>query len=977
MFLRKQLLLVAIFAICCATASDLYANGGNAKKVWRQIDDTELAKRPLKRQQVPMNYGTFSLDKAAMDAELLGAPEEFTAVSAPKIIEIPMPDGTISRFSIVHALNIEAGLLAKYPELGRTYRGQGIDDPTATAAIDFLPNGFHAMILSPNGTVMIDPYAQGDTSNYVSYFKRDLARSDDWSCEVGKGFNGLVDLTKYNIPDEVTNDVISGATLRTYRTAVAANAEYCVAVTGGGGNNTMANCLAAQVLIMNRVNGVYERDVALRMVLVANNDLVVYAANNMTCPVGTGGSACNSGNDPYSNSPNAINENTPNLNTVIGSANYDVGHVFSTGSGGVAQLNSPCGASKGAGTTGLPNPVGDPFAIDYVAHELGHQWGSNHTFNASVGGCSGNRSSANSFEPGSGITIMGYAGLCSPQDLGFNSIDTFHVRSLEVIVAFSQVNNGNTCSTQTSTGNTPPTVNLVTAGPYNIPKQTPFYLEASGTDPNGDTLTYDWQQYNAGGVSGASTTSPNSDADGTPRPLFRNYVPQSSGVRYFPSLNFIRNNANVPPTNTGGVMTGELMSAITRTMNFQVVIRDNRANGGGINSGTVAVNVDGASGPFNVTFPNTFQNWNGNSSQTITWNVANTTAAPVSAANVAIKFSTDGGLTFPTTILASTPNDGSETVTIPNINTTQGRIKIEAVGNIFFDMSDTNFNVTAVAVSGVRAPFDYDGDDKTDISIYRPSLGQWWYQRSSNATVSAGTFGGASDKIVPADFTGDQKADWAIFRPSTNEWFVLRSENLTFYAFPFGASGDTPVTGDFDGDGKADATIHRPSTNTWFINKSTGGTDIIGFGAAGDKPVVADYDGDGKADIAIWRPSVGQWWIRRSSNATVFVAPFGSTADKPVQGYWTADNKADVAFWRPSTGEWFVLRSEDSSFYAVPFGTNGDIPAPGDYDGDDRFDTAVFRPSSNTWFINRTTAGTLIQAFGATGDLPTPNAYVP
>ncbi|MBL8182160.1 MAG: hypothetical protein JNL64_11195, partial [Blastocatellia bacterium] len=689
MFSKKQLL-IASLALVCATAGFAFANGGNAKKVWRQIDDTDLAKRPMKRQRVPMNYAAFTLDKAVMDGELLGAPEEFTAGVAPKIIELPMPNGTTERFSVVHALNVEPGLLIKYPELGRTYRAQGIDDPTATATIDFLPNGFHAMILSPGGTVMVDPYAEGDTSNYVSYFKRDMPRVDDWSCDVGKGFGSLIDLNKYNIPDESTSDVTSGATLRTYRLALAATFEYCNTVTGGGGNNTIANCLAAEVVIMNRVNGVYERDLALRMVVVANNDQITYAANNTAA---CGGVACTSGNDPYSNNNGStmLGQNQTNLDARIGTANYDIGHVFSTGGGGIASLVSPCNASvKAQGVTGLPSPFGDPFAIDYVAHEMGHQWGSNHTFNATSGGCSGNRSNANSFEPGSGITIMGYAGLCSPQDLAGNSIDTMHVRSLEVIVSFSQVNNGNTCSAQSATGNTPPTVNLVTAGPYFIPKQTPFYLEATGTDPNGDTLTYDWQQYNAGGVSGASTTSPNSDADGIPRPLFRNYLPQASGIRYFPSLGFIRNNANVPPTTTSGFMTGELLPAITRTMNFQVVIRDNRASGGGINSGTVQVDVDGNSGPFNVTAPNTGVSWNGNSSQTVTWNVANTTAAPVNAANVAIKFSSDGGLTFPTTILASTPNDGTQTITVPNVTTTQGRIKVEAVGNIFFDMSDVN-----------------------------------------------------------------------------------------------------------------------------------------------------------------------------------------------------------------------------------------------------------------------------------------------
>ena len=459
-------------------------------------------------------------------------------------------------------------------------------------------------------------------------------------------------------------------------------------------------------------------------------------------------------------------------------------------------------------------------------------------------------------------------------------------------------------------------------------------------------------------------------------PILRPYAPTASGTRYFPSLQFIRNNANVPPNTTGGFMTGELLPSITRTMTFQVIVRDNRVNGGGINSNSTTVNVDGASGPFNVTAPNTAVTFAGNSAQTVTWDVANTTAAPVSAANVKITYSTDGGLTFPTTLLASTPNDGTQSVTIPNTATTLGRIKVEGDGNIFFDISNVNFTVTAVT-STLRAPFDYDGDDKTDLSIFRPAPGQWWYQKSSDGGNAAVTFGSSTDKIVPADYTGDQKTDFAFYRPSSGQWFILRSEDFSFFAFPLGVSTDIPVPADYDGDGKADAAVYRPSTFNWFINKSTGGTDIFTFGTTGDKPVVGNYDGDSKADLAIYRASLGQWWIRRSSDLGVFAVTFGNATDKPVQGYFTADNKTDMALWRPSTGEWFVLRSEDFSFYAFPFGVSTDIPVPGDYDGDDRYDAAVFRPSSNTWFVQRTTAGTLIQAFGIAGDLATPNAYVP
>ena len=275
-----------------------------------------------------------------------------------------------------------------------------------------------------------------------------------------------------------------------------------------------------------------------------------------------------------------------------------------------------------------------------------------------------------------------------------------------------------------------------------------------------------------------------------------------------------------------------------------------------------------------------------------------------------------------------------------------------------------------------RAPFDFDGDGKTDISIYRPALGEWWYLKSSSGGNGAFQFGSATDKMVPADYTSDGKSDIAFFRPSTGEWFVLRSEDASFYSFPFGANGDIPVPADYDADGKVDAAVFRPSTNTWFISKSTGGTTIQTFGQAEDVPVVADYDGDGKADIAIYRPSKGEWWIQRTTVGSI-AFQFGNSTDKPVQGDFTGDGKADVAFFRPSTGEWYVLRSENQSFYSFPFGTNGDVPAPGDYDGDGRFDAAVFRPSNNTWFAQRSSSGTLIQTFGQSGDKPVPNAFVP
>ena len=328
---------------------------------------------------------------------------------------------------------------------------------------------------------------------------------------------------------------------------------------------------------------------------------------------------------------------------------------------------------------------------------------------------------------------------------------------------------------------------------------------------------------------------------------------------------------------------------------------------------------------------------------------------------------------------------GSISLIIPNNNaligqTFFGRWYVTDAGSASGFSVSRLFSFTVFGNSNaVTRPtqFDFDGDNKTDVGIFRPSLGQWWYLRSSDGGNRAFQFGATGDKIVPGDYTGDGKTDIAVFRPSTGFWSILRSEDSTFYGFPFGSSGDIAASADYDGDGKADSAVFRPSTATWYISKSSGGTTIQQFGANGDAPAVADYDGDGKADLAIYRVALGQWWFVRSSDGTNRAFQFGTSTDKPLQGDYTGDGKADLAFFRPSTGEWFILRSEDSTFYGFPFGANGDIPASGDYDGDGRFDAAVFRPSSTTWFINRSTAGTQIVGFGANGDQPVPNAFVP
>jgi bacillolysin len=285
------------------------------------------------------------------------------------------------------------------------------------------------------------------------------------------------------------------------------------------------------------------------------------------------------------------------------------------------------------------------------------------------------------------------------------------------------------------------------------------------------------------------------------------------------------------------------------------------------------------------------------------------------------------------------------------------------------------FNMVVGVALLARTPFDFDGDGLTDVSIYRPSLGQWWTQRSSTSAVTAVTFGISTDIITPGDYTGDGLEDVAVFRPSTGTWYVLRSEGTGFYGFPFGTTGDIPAPADYDGDGITDPAVFRPSTGTWYILKSTGGVTIQNFGVSTDQPAAADFDGDGRADIAIFRPSLGQWWILQST-AGLRAVGFGLNGDRAAPGDYTGDGKADMAVFRPSSGTWYVRRSEETGFYGLPFGVSTDVPVTGDYDGDGRIDIAVFRPSTGTWYIMRSTGGTQILGFGVSTDKAVPSAYI-
>lgn len=648
----KMFFKLTVLAVFLGTFITLNAQNSN---YWQDIPKQNIQTLG-ERVIIPQEYRTLTLNIPEIKIVLNSAPQEKNvfASNSNTILYLPLPDGGFGRFRIVDSPAMEEALAVKYPEL-KTYTAQGIDDPFASAKIDITPLGFHAMILTAGSSVFIDPYAKGDILNYISYYKSSLIPREEFHCDVISNDDGA----KHE--NEKSRVLLEGQ-LRTYRTAIGATGEYTI-YHGG----TVAAGLAAVVTALNRVNGVYEKEASIRMVLVANNDLIIFT---------------NASTDPYTNNNGntMLSQNQTTCNNIIGTANYDIGHVFSTGGGGVAYLGCVCGSLKAGGVTGLPSPIGDPFYIDYVAHEMGHQYGGNHTFNSTTGSCGGgNRNAGTAYEPGSGSTIMAYAGICSPNDLQSNSDPYFLAKSLDEIIQFSN-GGGNSCAVVTNTGNNNPVVTLGPGG-QTIPKSTPFTLTGTATDPNNDPLTYCWEEYDLGPA--GNWNAPTGNA-----PLFRSFNPVTTGTRTFPKLTSLLNNTQV---------IGEILPTYTRNLSFVLVARDNKAGGGGVGFEYISYSVTASAGPFLVTSPNTAVTLNANIPQTITWDVANTNTAPVNCANVNIKLSTDGGNTFETMLKANTPNDGSESVNLPMVSTSTARIKVEAADNIFFDISNTNFSISTVS----------------------------------------------------------------------------------------------------------------------------------------------------------------------------------------------------------------------------------------------------------------------------------------
>ena len=639
-------------------------DGAKAQEVWKLLSNENYnsqKKETYQKKNFPRAYKLLSLETDSFKENL-----KKTGKQTPVVIQLPNDKGILQQFYLTETSNFDEVLQQKYPNI-KSYTAQGIDDPTAIAKLSFGTDGFHGVIFSAkHETIYIDPYSK-DNRDYIAYKRSSLSKIDeDFKCQVEDSF-------KNDFSFSSAQKNADDGKLRTFRLALACSGEYAQFHLGSSQQNIPSSAsdavkkeavLSAMNTSITRINGIFEKDLAVKLEIVANNDEIIFldpASDGIT------------DGDPN----DMIDEVQTICDNIIGNANYDIGHVFSVGGDGLAGLGVVCvTGEKARGVTGRSQPVGDPYDIDFVVHELGHQFGATHTQNNNC-----NRILATAVEPGSGSTIMGYAGICAPNvkagNPNGNSDDYFHAVSIAQM--WNTIQTSASCAEITNTNNTAPTAD---AGlDYSIPKSTPFKLLGTANDVDGlNSLTYNWEQLDneVGSMPPSST-----NAEG---PMFRSLPSKISPIRYMPDLNTIINGDNSS--------TWEVLSSVERTLDFSFTVRDNHAGGGSTARDDMRVIVVD-SAPFTMSSQNTTTTWDVGSTQTIAWNKGSTDAAPINCSLVNIRLSTDGGITFPIVLKSNTPNDGTETILVPDNATSSARIMVEAVNNIFYNVNSANLTINS------------------------------------------------------------------------------------------------------------------------------------------------------------------------------------------------------------------------------------------------------------------------------------------
>ncbi len=712
--------------------------------IWSIVDKNQRSNLHTviqSKEAYPLSYALYNIDNQTLLELLQSVPKrsDNTNKFNLPILNVPLPNGKSIDFYIEEASIMHPKLQSKFPDI-QSYAGYGVNQKEASLRFDYSHKGFHFQILSSEfGTIKIDPVDSSDQV-YLCYFKKDLYISDkDYRFECD--FDHNIHVPENYIPNKSQRFVQGDNKLREYRLAVACTGEY--ANYHGG---TTADAAAAINTTMNRVIGIYERDFSITMTLIANNDEVIYL---------------DGATDPFTNGNAAmmISENMTNMDNVIGFEEFDIGHLFGTAGSGLAYLDGPCQTNKAGAVTAIANPIGDFFDVDYVCHEMGHQFGANHT---QYNSC--NKNPGTAMEPGSASTIMGYAGICSP-NVQSNSDDYFHAISIEEIEDYTTTGNGNNCPVISDNGNGLPSVSA--GSDYTIPKSTPFVLTADGSDPDEDSLTYCWEQMDNEGSENQPPQSNNEFG-----PMFRSIKPTVSKERYFPSLVHVINNNS---------SDWEVLSSVERVLNFRVTVRDNVTGNGLTAEDDCLISVDESSGPFVITNPNTGVQWNTGEMKTVTWNVANTNVAPVSCTTVDILLSVDGGYTYDYTLASNVSNDGSESITVPNIMSSFARVRVMCSNNIFYDISDVDFGVNA------------------------PPFPDYCIPTFNNASCSSGDyiddviFETINNTATGCAISGDNYSDYTTLKTVVveNSTYTLTVKPNESYAQYFAAYIDWNLDGDF------------------------------------------------------------------------------------------------------------------------------------------------------------------------------------
>lgn len=694
----------AVFFVCLFTIGSSIAVFGQ-DGVWSRIDGSPRIEkdRGVERSSFPEQFKLFGLDRDALNQRLFAVADR-PVESA--IISLPNAEGRIERFELFEASNFEPELQVRFPDI-RAYSGRGLTDKYATVKLSISPEGIQATIfrttkdlIGPGGkTEIIEPYSK-DKTVYAVFESTSGGGEFPWICETP------VELALSSQWTQVVERTVglesSSGEIRTLRLAQSVNGEYSN-YFGATGPEHVGLVLAAINATLTRTNGVYERDFGLHLNLIPETTNIIFY---------------DPATDPYTSLSSWNNELRDAIrNNGITIDMYDIGHMFgaSGGGGNAGCIGCVCsnnpnsthfGHDKGRGITSPADgiPAGDNFDIDYVAHEVGHQLGANHTF--SYGQLPVPEMLGQDKEIGSGITIMGYAGISPVSDIAAHSIDVFHATSIEQVQRNLPTRPCPAEGIVPSTGNRPPVVEQVNN--YTIPILTPFALTGSATDPDGDAVTYNWEQNDSSENLGATAAYSSANPAKPIGPNFISFNSTSSPTKVFPRLSTILAGEFVTEPHPGGDpnMLMEALSSISRDLNFRLTVRDNHPYVPGVAIGQtqytdVTVSVTDLAGPFKVAAPDSAMSMVGGTPLTVTWLTANTNLPPVGTTHVNIRMSLNGGLTFPILLKANTPNDGSELVLVPNIGTDTARIKVEAVGNIFFDIGDANFSVLGPTTASI------------------------------------------------------------------------------------------------------------------------------------------------------------------------------------------------------------------------------------------------------------------------------------